>query len=416
MTAARARQRRGTDSVQTLEVRLGPTLVGTIVHLGNEDILFTFDRTYIEEADRRPTLSLSFKPADGGPGLVERARPTHVRLPPFFSNLLPEAHLRRYLAARGGVHPDREFFLIWLLGADLPGALETRSVDSAVPVRTEDTGPRKRRAEVPWRFSLAGVQLKFSALMETTGGLTLPVGGVGGDWIVKLPSPRFEQVPENEFAMMTLARAVGIDVPDVQLVATDEIDGLPAGLPEAFGQSLAVRRFDRPRAGERTHIEDFAQVFGVYPEQKYKRASYGSIARVLWLETGEAGVTEFTRRLAFNVLIGNADAHLKNWSLIYPDRRTPRLAPAYDLVGTIAYLPADGLALSLGDTKEFAEVDLATFRRLAEKAGLPVRLVVKTARDTAATVRDLWPTHEPLRRVQKKVREGIAAHMRRVRM
>jgi serine/threonine-protein kinase HipA len=250
--------------------------------------------------------------------------------------------------------------------------------------------------------------------METTGGLTLPIGGMGGDWIVKLPSPRFVQVPENEYAMMTLARAIGIDVPDVRLVATDQIGGLPQGLPEAFGQSLAVRRFDRPRPHERTHIEDFAQVFDVYPENKYRRASYGNIARVLWLETGEEGVTEFTRRLTFNVLIGNADAHLKNWSIIYPDRRTPKLAPAYDFVSTMAYLPDDGLALSLGDTKEFTRVDLARFRRFAEKAGLPVRLVAETARETAAKVRDLWPTHEPLRALRKRLRDAIAAHMRTV--
>lgn len=225
--------------------------------------------------------------------------------------------------------------------------------------------------------------------METSKRLTLSVNGVGGDWIVKLPSPRFEAVPENEYAMMTLVRAVGIDVPDVRLVATSEIGRLPQDLPEAFGQSLAVRRFDRPRAGERVHIENFAQVFGVYPEKKYRNASYGSIARVLWLETGEAGVTEYTRRLVFNVLIGNADAHLKNWSVIYPDRRTPTLAPAYDLVGTISYIPGDSLALSLGDTKAFAQVDLERFRRFAERAGLPMRLVMQTVRETAANVRDL---------------------------
>ena len=139
------------------------------------------------------------------------------------------------------------------------------------------------------------------------------------------------------------------------------------------------------RAGSatRVHIEDFAQVFGVYPENKYKKASYGSIARVLWLEAGEEAITEYTRRLAFNALIGNADAHLKNWSLIYPNRRTPQLAPAYDLVATIPYLPADRLALSLGDTKEFADIDQDRFRRLADKAGLPTRIVLQTARETA---------------------------------
>lgn len=412
MTEPAAAGTRNGGAVQTLQVHLGQTLVGALTHLGNEALIFAFDRSYTERGNDRPTLSLGFKAADGS--LIENTRPTHVRLPAFFSNLLPEAHLREYLAARGGMHPDREFFLIWLLGTDLPGAIEVRPLDGAAPPTAGEEADRSRAADQPFRFSLAGVQLKFSALMEASKGLTLPVNGIGGDWIVKLPSPRFEAVPENEYAMMTFARAVGIDVPDVQLVATKDIGGLPQDLPEAFGQSLAVRRFDRPHASERVHIEDFAQVFGVYPERKYKNASYGSIARVLWLETGEVGVTEYTRRLAFNALIGNADAHLKNWSLIYQDGRTPQLAPAYDLVGTIPYIPGDRLALSLGDTKEFIQVDLNRFRRFANKAGLPERLVMQTAREIAARVRDLWPTHEPLRALPEHIREAIAAHMKTV--
>ncbi len=409
--ASTARTREG-STVQTLEVRLGDTLVGGLTHLGNEALIFAFDRAYVEATNDRPTLSLGFKAADGS--LVENTRPTHVRLPPFFSNLLPEAHLREYLAARGGVHPDREFFLIWLLGADLPGAIEISAVDGTPPPMVAEQGDRARRGDEPFRFSLAGVQLKFSALMEASKGLTLPVNGIGGDWIVKLPSPRFEAVPENEYAMMTLAGAVGIDVPEVRLVATKDIGHLPQDLPEAFGQSLAVRRFDRPTSGKRVHIEDFAQVFGVYPEKKYRQATYGSIARVLWLETGEEGITDYTRRLVFNALIGNADAHLKNWSLIYPDGRRATLAPAYDLVATIPYMPGDALALSLGDTKEFAKVDSERFRRFAEQAGLPVRLVMQTARETAARVRDLWPTHEPLQSLPAGIRNAITAHMRTV--
>src|SRR6266705_3773509 len=263
MTPARARAGER-NAVQTLDVRLGSTLVGALTHLGNEALIFTFDRAYIDAGSERPTLSLGFKTADGG--LVEQTRPTRARLPPSFSNLLPEAHLREYLAARGAIHPDREFFLIWLLGADLPGAVEIRSPDGDAPPPAEDAPSDTRGKDELLRFSLAGVQLKFSALMEASKGLTLPVGGVGGDWIVKLPSPRFDVVPENEYAMMTLAAAVGIDVPEVRLVATKEIGRLPRDLPEAFGQSLAIRRFDRPRPAERVHIEDFAQVFGVYPE------------------------------------------------------------------------------------------------------------------------------------------------------
>jgi len=137
---------------------------------------------------------------------------------------------------------------------------------------------------------------------------------------------------------------------------------------------------------------------------------------VLWLEAGEEAVIEYTRRLVFNVLIGNADAHLKNWSVMYPERLAAKLAPAYDLVATIPYIPADLLALSLGDTKRFAEVDLERFRHLAESAGLPVRLVLQTVRDTAARVRDLWPTHEPGRALPTRLRKAVDAHMRAMKL
>ena len=189
---------------------------------------------------------------------------------------------------------------------------------------------------------------------------------------------------------------------------------MPEGLPEAFGHSLAVRRFDRPRPGERVHIEDFAQVFRVYPEQKYKNASFGNIARVVWLETGELGILEYARRLVFNTLIGNGDAHLKNWSLIYSDPRCASLAPAYDLVSTVPYIAGDRLALSLGETKEFARVDAERITRFAEKARIPVRMIVKVARDTADAIRDIAPTHEPLRRLPRRIRTAIMSHMKTV--
>jgi serine/threonine-protein kinase HipA len=388
-------------------------MVGTLARLPNDSTLFVFDRTYVED-NNRPTLSLGYKGADGG--LVANPRPTRTKLPTFFSNLLPEGPLREYLAARGGVHPDREFFLLWLVGSDLPGAVVAAASGGVLPPRTEAEETTRVEEQRPLRFSLAGIQLKFSAVMEASGGLTLPVGGEGGDWITKLPSSRFNAVPETEYAMMTLAAAVGIHVPEVRLVPTADIGNLPAELPESFGHTLAVRRFDRTEGGERIHIEDFAQVFDLYAADKYKKASYGNIAEVLWLETGEEGTSEFVRRLVFNVLIGNGEAHLKNWSLIYPDRRTPALAPAYDLVGTVAYLPDEHLALSLAGTKNFDEIDADRLRSFAMKAGLPVRAVLTVARETAEAVRDIWPRHEPGRMLPANIREAVDNHMRTIRL
>ena len=103
-------------------------------------------------------------------------------------------------------------------------------------------------------------------------------------------------------------------------------------------------------------MEDFAQVFGLYPDDKYRHRSYANIAAVLWPETGEAGTYEFLRRLVFSVLIGNADMHLKNWSLLYPDQRTPVLSPAYDFVATLPYIPRDELALTFGGSRTLSEI------------------------------------------------------------
>jgi serine/threonine-protein kinase HipA len=138
---------------------------------------------------------------------------------------------------------------------------------------------------------------------------------------VKLPSARFVGIPENEYAMMTLARKLGMDIPEIKLVPLEQIVNLPQNLESLKGPALAVKRFDRTPDGS-VHIEDFAQVFGVYPDQKYEMGSYKNIAEVIGIETGETGIAEFIRRLVFNTLVGNADMHLKNWSLIYPDKKT----------------------------------------------------------------------------------------------
>jgi serine/threonine-protein kinase HipA len=257
------------------------------------------------------------------------------------------------------------------------------------------------------RFSLAGVQLKFSAVMEASGGLTIPAGGMGGSWIVKLPSYRFPAVPENEFAMLELARLVGIAVPENRLVPMEDIQGLPEEARAPGGKALAVRRFDRLPGGESVHMEDFAQVFGQFPDNKYKFHSYANIASVLWAEAGDAAVWEFVRRLVFSVLIGNADMHLKNWSLLYPDRRTPLLSPGYDFVATLPYIPSDTLALSLGGSRSLSEITPDQMRRFADTARIPAsplwRIAVETAERTVAA----WETLEQRDVVPKELRESI---------
>lgn len=405
-------------NVTALVVNLHGRRVGAITRLVGDRQIFAFDQAYADDP-ARPTLSLSFK---GSSGLITSIQQVHRRVPPFFSNLLPEGHLRTYLAERAGTNPEREFFLLAALGVDLPGAV------SISPLDMSDSGPATKneafeietRGLTPGtgtlRFSLAGVQLKFSAVMETTGGLTIPAEGVGGSWIVKLPSTRFEAVSENEFVMLELARAIGIDVPRIQLVPVTAITGLPAEMASVKGNALAVQRFDRGPGRSRIHMEDFAQVFGLFPDSKYKSVSYANMARVLWAETGERGAYEFVKRLAFSVLIGNADMHLKNWSLLYPDTRTPVLSPAYDFVSTLPYISTDKLALTLGGTRDIGGISVDQMRRFADKASLPIAPIARIVRDTVeATVtawhtlvqKDLLPLE--IREVVHKQIEGAAA-------
>lgn len=400
--------------ITTLRVRLGRRAVGTLTLLPGDRTLFAFDDEYLDDPER-PMLSLSFKDRLGG--IVAEQAPTRVRVPPFFSNLLPEGHLREYLAARAGVKDVREFFLLQVLGKDLPGAVVVESdAEEARPPPSPRDGHDEHRpphddARNALRFSLAGVQLKLSAVMEAGGGLTIPAQGAGGSWIVKLPSARFEGVAENEFSMMRLAARLGLDVPEVRLVDLDAVTGLPEGIGTVQGKALAVRRFDRAPDGVRVHAEDFAQIFGLYPERKYARGNYRSIAEVVWAEAGELGVVEFVRRLVFNALIGNADMHMKNWSMIYPDGRNAMLAPAYDLLSTIAYLPDERMALNLVRSKRFADLTVAAFTHFAGKARLPERPVLSAVRDTAGRFRDEWPAAKRELPVTERVAQAIDAHL-----
>jgi serine/threonine-protein kinase HipA len=398
------------SDLTVLDVLLHDRRVGTLTRLPGDKVLFAFSQDYLNDRER-PTLSLSFKDPFGE--LITDVRPTQTRLPAFFSNLLPEGRLRDYLAELAQINSAREFFLIWALGRDLPGALRIISAGGIDPPRDHEAEGRRtlhrRRAGGSMRFSLAGVQLKFSAVKEASGGLTIPAEGVGGSWIVKLPSTVHAQVPENEFAMMELARRVEIDVPETALVPLTKIDNLPDGIDTVGGKAFAIRRFDRSAAGA-VHMEDFAQVFGVYPERKYKKASYRSIAKVLWIETGEAGIAEFIRRLVFTALIGNGDMHLKNWSLLYPDRRHATLSPAYDFVSTIAYIKGDRFALNFTDSKDFGSLTAEAFVRFAVKAELPEKLVLDTARATVARFREAWRQRGDV--VPAAVEKAITAHLK----
>lgn len=410
-----------------LDVRLHGQSIGTLTRIGRDQIVFGFDRAYIDDR-QRPTLSLSFRDPFGG--LITDIEPTRMWTHPFFSNLLPEGPLREYLARAAGVDPRAEFALLSALGEDLPGAVTVVPLAQAWKETGGGAGEIGRsgskrdtpdaagspllRSPAPLRFSVAGVQLKLSAAM-TAGRLTIPTHGVGGSWIVKLPSESFPGLPEQEHAMMRLAAAVGIDVPETRLIPVESIRNLPRGFRAGSGSAFAIRRFDREDGGTRVHTEDFAQVLGAYPEQKYIRAGYDDIAEVIGREVGTNGVVEFVGRLVFCTLIGNGDAHLKNWSVIYRDRRNPELTPAYDMVSTIAYADDDTMALEwIGGLRRFSDLSEDLLARLASAARLPQQLFVTAAREMVERFMSVWARETRRLGISAETRTAIEKNLKRL--
>jgi serine/threonine-protein kinase HipA len=401
---------------RVLKILLGDRPVGHLTGFQDGKSLFAFDDSYIDLGPGRPTLSMSFI-APGDEDATERklreVYSSRMKLPPFFSNLLPEGVLREYMVKRLKIHHDHEFDILMALGASLPGAVHALPADEfpQVALNYRPGATHASPDEPTIKFSLGGSQLKFS-MIERGGRFTLADGN--DEWIVKPPHPSHPNVPANEYTMMRLAAAAGIQTPEVKLVKLEDVDlGGLAGLsiPQWETWAYAIKRYDRTAEG-RVHVEDFAQVFDVHADQEYKATNYDTIGRLIFdlFPNRFEQIAEFVRRLVVNILIGNGDAHLKNWSVIYRDKVTPQLAPAYDLVSTIHYVQNDSLALNLGGEKRFESIDEAHFDRLARRMEAPPKFVLDVVKKTVTTARKEWP--EIIREVglPENMRERLCHH------
>lgn len=365
--------------------------VGRLSH-ANETSWFESFGSYWDSRDR-PVLGQVFE--EHGPGYRPSAR---VALPTWFSHLLPEGFLRQVVAEAANVKPEREYFLLDRIGGDdLPGAVRVVPEEATthdVPPET-NVSPSVDDDGGPLKFSLDGVQVKFSVVPSAERGLTVPTTGQAGTWIAKLPDRRagYDHVPEAEFAGLELARAAGINVPDAHLSPVAEIQRLPDWALRGGGQALIIRRFDRGEGGKRVHVEELAQVLDVPTGSwrfKYRAANFETVCRFVFALCCEDALGQVIDRVVLNVLLGNGDAHTKNWAFVYPDGRTPVLSPAYDIVPTVLYDAADDLGLNLAGSKQFSDVRLRAFQRLAQKAGWDGALGVARAREAVGRIIDAW--------------------------
>ena len=364
---------------------------------------------------RRATLSLSLT-LPGAEHLTQQTLNNHFdpavyrergESPPFFAGLLPEGPLRRRLAAtrKSGRDMD-DFGILAAAGEDLPGAATVLpanldNLTAAARAYGVTGGADNLEIGVPelaaeGAASLSGVQDKL-ALSHARDGkrYRMPVRGTQSDLIAKLPLAGDDAQVMNEYACMTLAGLAGVDVARCHVAPLGAMADHP-DLIDALGAEtrfLAVERFDR-RSDGAVHMEDACQLLTLMPGQKYAGArQFVKLIQIL-NRLGRRGiedVRQFFIRQAVNTLLGNADAHLKNFSVLYPDGVRPQLSPAYDIVCVAALPGFQGFAANVAIDKLQRLETVDTYADIARQAGISARIAKAAVAQTAARAKELWP-------------------------
>lgn len=347
----------------------------------------------IEQDDRgRPRLTYTEEALEAftpGIPLLSWSMPlTRTRYPqgtvkPFLDGLLPEGNARLVIAADHGLLADDTFGLLSALGRDSAGALiiladgeapdEPLTV-SATPLTDEEIvglvsrlhlAPLGVDAQV--RLSLAGVQEKLLLVRRPDGTWARPVGGVPSTHILKPAIAAYPHTVENEAFCMRLAKHLGLPVASVEVSVFED------------RELLVVERYDRVLHAngrvDRIHQEDFCQALRVGPDRKYQALggpSLANIAQVVEVAVGPEALEVLLRAVVLNVLIGNADAHAKNFSLLHLPDGSMQLAPLYDLVSTLSYPELDTeLAMYIDDVRRITRVARDRIINEASSWGVP---------------------------------------------
>lgn len=338
---------------------------------------FCYATTYLNLPESQPlsyTLPLRVEPYTGGEVVA------------FFSNLLPDESVRVRLAQYLGISPGNIFALLKCIGEDCAGAValvpaerearahsdaefkvlseaDAHAVLSALPERPLNVGAED------FHISGAGAQDKLVACVQN-GHIVLPLNGTPSTHIIKPGIPRFPESVFNELYCMRLAKACRISVAECSVL---RVHGIPY---------YVTTRYDRQQeSGKvlRLHQEDFCQLLGFEPSVKYESEGGPRLLQCFQLlremALPAADIIEFLRRIIFIFLIGNGDAHAKNFSILYMGKAN-RLAPAYDLLSTAVYpnLPPK-LAMKIDGRNHFDWITRGKLLRMGEKAGLLNRLV-----------------------------------------
>lgn len=360
--------------MKKLIVYLNSARVGTLIQDDSGLMEFCYAQEWRERANAIP-LSRSL-PIQTEPFRGKRTRP-------FFAGILPDEEPRQLIAAILGISERNDFAMLERIGGECAGAVTLLPEETPPPTEV-DTGIHKLSeielatiiAELPHRplmaghnglrLSLAGSQSKLPVhLCNTT--ISLPLGNTPSTHILKPEPERFPGLVANEILCMTLAKRIGLNVPPVH--------------HRLFGNKpcIVVQRYDRAYNPDgfitRIHQEDFCQALGFPPEKKYQQEG-GPLLRECvgllreWSTVAVFDIRDFLDALIFNVLIGNADAHGKNYSLIY-HTFSRRLAPFYDLVCTLAWPELSKRpAMAIGKCDSIENITQKNWQRMAAECDI----------------------------------------------
>lgn len=385
---------------RTLDVFLNKHACGHLTQDDHGAISFAYLREWIGRPGALPlSQSLPLRPEPF----------TRKECGGFFGGILPEQTQRDIIAGNLGISKNNDFAMLELIGGECAGAVTFMPFGAELPSDEHDYRPLDSRelaeiirqlprrplmaGEEGIRLSLAGAQAKLAVHVDKDK-ISIPLGGAPSTHILKPAIEHFEGIVFNEALCMKLARSIGLKTAGVEVRQTEGID------------YLLIERFDRKTQGSvttRLHQEDFCQALGIVSEMKYQNEGGPSFKQSFELlrSASSAPAIDLAALLdaaIFNFLIGNHDAHGKNFSLLYVSRSTgiqTTLAPLYDLVSTI-YFPdlSRKVAMKIGGEYDSSKVLARQFEQFAEEAGLSKAPVVRRVSKIAKLILERLPEVE----------------------
>jgi serine/threonine-protein kinase HipA len=398
-----------------LDVYLQQALVGHLEQDDSGSLTFKYTDSWL--ASESPVALSNSLPLRGEPFRRNECRP-------FFAGLLPEETSRELIAKAFGVSDKNDFAILERIGGECAGAVSLMpsrespiaekgsyreiSTDELARMISELPSKPLLAGEAGIRLSLAGAQSKLAVAIFGEKYF-LPLHGSPSTHILKPNGPHFRDLVENEFFCMSLAAMAGLEVADVQIGTAGS------------SRFLQVLRYDRNQLGDdllkRVHQEDFCQALGIPPELKYQQEGGPNLKKCFELVRTVSSVPgpdvlRLFDAVVFNYLIGNNDAHGKNFSFLY-ENRTARLAPLYDLVCTQAYpgLAADA-AMKIGGERKSDRVSSKNWSKFFTEAGVGPAVARKRleslAQSVAKLVRKMDESHPGWKSVSPCVLQNCA--------